>query len=1221
MLQVTPVAGRYRWLVRYPMPSATLQADPGVTLERNLRALAARSPRAAREVAAATPHPGLVLAETPQDAPSGELDGVALASRRRPLDEARRIADHIDLEATGGVVVLGFGLGHHVRAIAERAAGHAVVIVFEPDVALLRAVLERVDVASWIAEGRIVVVTSADDPAELAAAIAGAEGHLAGGVRIVEHPPSRERLRDLAGPFCDRLRRTIGTMRTQVVTTMLLTETTLRNVLMNADHYIRWPGIGELSGAARGWPAVVVSAGPSLRRNLHLLADPDRRRGVVVIAVQTVLRTLLRRGIRPDFVTALDHHEISKRFYEGLAPEQVADVTLVAEARANPAIPGSYPGPIRMPAERLLDDLLADVPELAHLRGERGSVPHGATVAHLAYDLARHLGCDPVVFIGQDLGFTDGQYYADGAAIHDVWASELNGFRTLETLEWQRIVRARDRLHRAEDHLGRPIYTDEQMATYLAHFERRFDEDAGRGLRVIDATEGGVRKRGAATMPLADALAEHAAPDPPPLPTPPRARGIDLLGPAAERFAEIRRDVRRVARCSRETARLLDQVAASQDDRPRADRLIRRIHRLRDEVEALGTPYRLVHRMNQTGTFKRFRMDRARELDDDQLTPIERQRRQIERDGMNVRWLGDAADTLEELLDAAASALRGGPRRTRDVLPSDDEQTPTPKRVTSRRTTVDALLVVRAADAERVRAPFLGTPLLRRTVERLAACTRLRDVVVATDARDAIGDLLAGTRGVRIEELGASDPPAWRGRIRRARIVARDCWRGGLGEATCFDEALDVEAAHAHCERSGAAGVVVLGPAWCLVDPGLCDTLIDRHLERPDRHGITFTQAAPGLAPCVLGRATIAELRAARAAGAPFATIGGLLGYLPQRPVADPIAQLSCVQIDTALRDVPFRCIPDGDAADPLAGALGRAGLDPATADGAAIARAVTNDAGDPPPGPTRVVLEVGRPVAAPASPRGRWWDAPAPRDPMPVELAASIARQAAELRGDVVVELAGRGGACCMGDAIDHPRLRELLPALRAALADRGALHVRTDLAADGAAGGLACLADADIVSVDLLAWRPEVYAALTGRDELPRVVERCQALLQRWEMADGGGPLDRWLVARATRCDAVHDDVETFYDHWTMATGAAVLDPLPRAQSGERIAPLTLPDLAARRAARTTMLVLADGGVPADPLDVTGASAVADLRLVPLALAWRALLATRGATRIQGD
>ena len=121
-----------------------------------------------------------------------------------------------------------------------------------------------------------------------------------------------------------------------------------------------------------------------------------------------------------------------------------------------------------------------------------GDLPAGATVAHLAMYLARFLGCDPIAMIGQDLGFTDGLYYAPNAAIHDVWAPELNPFNTIEMMEWQRIVRHRLHLNKTVDVHGKSIYTDAQMHTYLQQFERDFAEYRA-GAEIIDATEGGVR--------------------------------------------------------------------------------------------------------------------------------------------------------------------------------------------------------------------------------------------------------------------------------------------------------------------------------------------------------------------------------------------------------------------------------------------------------------------------------------------------------------------------------------------------------------------------------------------------------------------------------------------------------------------------------------------------------------------------------------------------------
>ncbi|MEO1128744.1 MAG: 6-hydroxymethylpterin diphosphokinase MptE-like protein, partial [Planctomycetota bacterium] len=477
-------------------------------LKANLQALARHAPRLVRELEQTTPRRDITFSPSEQDVLTGELDSRALASRRRPLDEARRWADGIDLTKAGGVVVLGFGLGHHIGALAQRCRGISCIVVFEPDLGLLRAVLEHIDHSAWLAHAQLIMLTDATNASVMSQAVCGHEGPLAVGIEFVEHPPSRPRLREHASRFTETFARVFGALRTNVITTMMQTDVTVRNELMNVEHYVGCPGIADLTDMCAGKPAIVVAAGPSLERNIHLLTSPGAQQRCVIIAVQTVLRQLLEAGIRPHFVTAIDYHEISKRFYEGLTADDVEGVTLVAAARANPAILDAYPGDIRIPEDDFLDELLG--PDFAR---DRGALPPAATVAHHAYYLARALGADPVILVGQDLAFTDGQYYARGAAIHDVWAPELNAFNTLEMMEWQRIVRTRATLHRATDHLGRPVYTDEQMATYLAQFERDFLPDVEAGRTVIDATEGGVQKRHTTAMPLADALAQYASDD------------------------------------------------------------------------------------------------------------------------------------------------------------------------------------------------------------------------------------------------------------------------------------------------------------------------------------------------------------------------------------------------------------------------------------------------------------------------------------------------------------------------------------------------------------------------------------------------------------------------------------------------------------------------------------------------------------------------------------
>ena len=123
-------------------------------------------------------------------------------------------------------------------------------------------------------------------------------------IALVEHPAHRARLGPSAGDFVAAFREWIGAARTTVRTTLLNCAVTIRNELMNLDRYVTRAGVADLAGAAQGRPAIVVAAGPSLRRNLHLLKRPGIRDRFVIVAVQTVLKTLLAEGIRPHFVTA-----------------------------------------------------------------------------------------------------------------------------------------------------------------------------------------------------------------------------------------------------------------------------------------------------------------------------------------------------------------------------------------------------------------------------------------------------------------------------------------------------------------------------------------------------------------------------------------------------------------------------------------------------------------------------------------------------------------------------------------------------------------------------------------------------------------------------------------------------------------------------------------------------------------------------------------------------
>ena len=414
----------------------------------------------------------------------------------------------------------------------------------------------------------------------------------------------------------------------------------------------------------------------------------------MIIAAQTTLQPLLDVGVRPHFVVALDFHEISRRFYERLTPDAVDGVTLVIDPKAHPAIPRAFPGPVRCCASPLLDRMLGP------MKRAMGELEPGATVAHLAVYLARHLGCNPIMLTGQDLAFPDGLYYAPGTAIHDVWSPELNAFNTIAMMEWQRIVRHRRHLHAVEDINGRSIYTDTQMLIYLQHFERDFERFTAEGTTIIDATEGGARIAHTTMMSLHDALAAHATRPLPALP----ALSADLDAPrldaAVERFRTVRREIEIVRDLSRRTADLLDALL----HRPGNEKTTRgrydKIDRARREVERHFDAFELIGTLNQLGSFKRLRADRALHLARD-LDATARERAQLERDLVNVRWIDESGTEMLARVDDAIASMRGHevPARESNVLASATGQA----RTTA---TIGALIAVHPDEADRVAQPL-----------------------------------------------------------------------------------------------------------------------------------------------------------------------------------------------------------------------------------------------------------------------------------------------------------------------------------------------------------------------------------------------------------------------------------------------------------------------------------------------------------------------------------
>lgn len=584
--------------------------------------------------------------------PDASCRPVALHSRHDPLDEARRLltTPEVTADLAGKVCfdVHGAGLGYLLTELLPRVPSDAMILLFEPSLPLLRRMLECVDLAKPLKSRRISIVTSSDKSA-LFAAIAQRTVMLSMGMASVSHPPSA-RLPG-ASEFHDTCRTHLTDLasfsRTSLNTVVINGRRTAENIARNLRRYAAsaaassTSGIAALAGRYEGCPAIIVSAGPSLRKNKHLL--PAAKGHAVIIAVQTALKPLLEIGVEPDFVTSLDYHDISARFFENLPP--TLRTHLIAEPKATRRVLDLHPGPVSFVGNDYADSLLREFPPRIP------KLPSGATVAHLAFYLARHLGCDPILFIGQDLGFSDGLAYLPGTAYDEVWRPEYSRFCSPEMKQWEQIVRERPILRKIPDVRGLPMYTEERLFTYLQQFERDFADSKQ---RIYDCTEGGALKKGAPPLPLADALARFCKSPLPPLPALTSKPLLQDDSPSVDTSLSARiSEADRIASITSQTLPLLSEIHTHISDQSRVNRAIARIDLLRAQMNDLGPTYDLVTHFTQSSELKRFEADLA--LSSTHLSPTEKQRLQVQRDLDNCRAIQSAAQEFSAFLSSVLS--------------------------------------------------------------------------------------------------------------------------------------------------------------------------------------------------------------------------------------------------------------------------------------------------------------------------------------------------------------------------------------------------------------------------------------------------------------------------------------------------------------------------------------------------------------------------------------
>ena len=385
-----------------------------------------------------------------------------------PMKDAENTAEKMNLYKENISIIIGFGLGYLCKAILKKMEkGHKVIIV-DPVGHIMRLGLTNFDFSAEIRDGRLIILPGKSEM-----------------VHVLHFLSSQYVVSDwiLTTEKYARFRpneyNEIITIAQEIINQILCNTGTIAgaaggiiadNDIACLPYIIRHRGVNELKDLFKDKPAILVSTGPSLAKNIHHLIDLKDK--AIIICVGQAIRVLLAYGIMPDFCTTVDFGEVNYVHFKGLMDSKIPLVTI---NRTYAPLIRDWQGPKFVAA--------TPVPGYENLSSgiltEKGFIESGGSVAHMSLGLAQLLGCNPIAFIGQDLALGESSHIPLADASGDVTITEHGEIRW--KVKDQRCHLHGDnsysmgRVHYVPGYYGTPVLTNMGLQSFLTVFSNMIE--------------------------------------------------------------------------------------------------------------------------------------------------------------------------------------------------------------------------------------------------------------------------------------------------------------------------------------------------------------------------------------------------------------------------------------------------------------------------------------------------------------------------------------------------------------------------------------------------------------------------------------------------------------------------------------------------------------------------------------------------------------------------
>lgn len=399
-----------------------------------------------------------------------ELDGKKcfLHSVYDTKRENEKVFSLVDKEVEK-LVIFGFGLGNSISYVCDNFKNLRNITVIEPDLNIFKTMLNYVDIEDAVKKVNnitFIINKTKEEACEILWEYM--KDNLTEKVGFVYNLSYRSLFTEYYEYINSTISSNVKNYMMNIATEDLYIYKWTENIIKNSKQLA--DDVQNFSGEFDDMPVILVSAGPSLNYSLEYLNQVKDK--AVILALGSAIKILDSNNIVPHFRIAFDGSEAERSVFNGIDTESCS---LIFSDMLNYNILKEYKGKkYRM---------VLDTDHISrYIQSKISSNKHfyecGFSVVNVALDVVIKLGFKKIIFIGQDLCYTEGNVHAKGT-----WRKDDNEVK----FDSERFIKT-------TNILGETVYTDKPFLGMKHYMEDKIEKNLG--ITYINATQKGLNIKG-----------------------------------------------------------------------------------------------------------------------------------------------------------------------------------------------------------------------------------------------------------------------------------------------------------------------------------------------------------------------------------------------------------------------------------------------------------------------------------------------------------------------------------------------------------------------------------------------------------------------------------------------------------------------------------------------------------------------------------------------------